>query len=766
MAEIRKLATDNPILDEIVYQCQRMISGIVMKNEERALAEETVASRKEFGMYQIIVEGKDSFEYHKYDAEILRQIPSINPDQMYLMVRDNKRIPNAIRPECMRLAENRFLKRYEELNNYYRMLNGLPDIGDTPIRLTRDQCKRMNDDLFDYSKSIDEMTPDEIELLKMKGILDEILSEHPEKEYLKHLGDAKIDPYMARKAPNFSVLYMPSCDSMEVYRKFADRLAINRELVVQSLYSDAYRMNSEYYDNFIMMMIIIMSFDDMITMSPEYIITRDLFDLRTIQMIFEASGVTYFQEIPIKYQKRLVKNLNRLIKFSASEKNFIDIASLFGFENIQLFKYYILRQPLITESGQYYQNTKLDPDTGEEVDDTASNYELKFVRVPINSNIDDHMREDNNYIDYDTVVKGDRYWDGVYDHDFVKKEILSHEFNFLVTKYIAIDTVYSMTDMSFELVYFINMLLYSGIDMSELRVPLPELNSTMEFSITDLFISLYALKYIYYGYKDNIIYDPVNVLDIKGFNFQANMDRISEYLYEKGYTTADLRIDGFMIPDGKMLSFDQLMNVYFTNTNIREHVINEINNAETKEMYDIYMYIYDALMVSKLSYTFFRDAGGGSLPKTYTDYLAGTSSYLYNKIMDCKAISQKEERERQVSELINIIIDNIGIFINDDQFRYIFQDIPTASMDYIKGYMFKVLNFFKSYKVDFIGSNDVFYFDDIIENRLHILDQVRMKMKLNVQDILPIEDYLWYFMKYDISDGVEFRDKVWIYPRQ
>ena len=78
-----------------------------------------------------------------------------------------------------------------------------------------------------------------------------------------------------------------------------------------------------------MIMIIVQAFDDMIIRAPEYIIRRDVFDLRTIQYIFDSCGVEFFPDIPLKYQKRLVKNLNRLIKYKSCDKNLIDISKLF-----------------------------------------------------------------------------------------------------------------------------------------------------------------------------------------------------------------------------------------------------------------------------------------------------------------------------------------------------------------------------------------------------------------------------------------------------
>ena len=75
--EIRKQATDNPILDEIIYQCQNMLQHIVLKDEERANKNETIESLKRSDQYKIIKEGKDRYELYDYTYDLLIQIPSL-----------------------------------------------------------------------------------------------------------------------------------------------------------------------------------------------------------------------------------------------------------------------------------------------------------------------------------------------------------------------------------------------------------------------------------------------------------------------------------------------------------------------------------------------------------------------------------------------------------------------------------------------------------------------------------------------------------------
>ena len=76
--------------------------------------------------------------------------------------------------------------------------------------------------------------------------------------------------------------------------------------------------------------------------------------------IFESNGVKYFDDIPLKYQIALVKNLNKLIKFKSTDKCIVDIISIFGINNIEVFKYYIMKDRYLNKPNDldYYNNKK------------------------------------------------------------------------------------------------------------------------------------------------------------------------------------------------------------------------------------------------------------------------------------------------------------------------------------------------------------------------------------------------------------------------
>lgn len=276
-------------------------------------------------------------------------------------------------------------KRYTEYNNYYRSLIGLAPINpDTKKEyldtLERTYCSKSDEyvifgqkyismipedalgDPAKWTQPIDSLDAYDISVLEEAGILemykDECKRRNPKDislryEYFKFLGDAKLDAYTCRKASQFQLMSVPTVDDADARKKFIDAYNINREYIMKSFYADNYKYQSEYFDKFMIIFIIINTMMDMLTGIPELMINRELFDARCIRAIFESYGIPYFEDIPIKYQRAMLKNLNILIKYKSSTRNMVDICSLFGFKDVRVFNYYLFKSKNTDSKGNY-----------------------------------------------------------------------------------------------------------------------------------------------------------------------------------------------------------------------------------------------------------------------------------------------------------------------------------------------------------------------------------------------------------------------------
>lgn len=722
--KIENIKTDNiPLLDELIYNLKKLVLSSVIKDESKALKYETLESMKDANRYIACVEGNARFEIFEYSRKLIEKssIPDYLIDEC---VRDKYKIPMEKRNEVLKMVVEETLNSYEETNHYYRTLYGVPELGKEGIKIT-DSYLPEEVSGIDVSKYLHEMDVQTIDLLYSVGVLDKIISENPEEKYLNYMGSRSIHPYTARKATNFSLLYTTNTAATIVTNKFKEKYETNRVYTLKTVYNEAFKLGSEYYDNFIQVFIIIQTMVDMIAEIPDMIIKREIFDIRMIELLFKSHGVDFFPEIPFKYQLAMVKNINKLIKYKSTTVNIVDICSLFGFNNVEVFKYYLLKERKMDKEGNYIFEYKEDED-GNLVEDNSKNYDLKFLKVPIDDIPDNYLNNGSSYLDYDEIISGDKYWNGDLPHDYVKSSILEKEFNYIQSKYLSVDSIYSLTELSFQLIYFHNMIFDNHIVEEMLTMKIPSINSLRNFRFVDIFCFLYALMYEYNNIEDDIMDTQSKIMQIKGFNFKADMEYLGNYVKEKGYTLEELGVADFQIPNSQILSYNQLMYIFTKNKQIHDHLVKQISIADNKKIYDIYYKLYDSLMLSELTKDFFTKSDG-TMATSYTDFIKDRDKILYTKLLDIRAVESVDQKRFEINELINDIVYIIEQYMESDDYKFIFSYMPSISAEAIKQYVYKVINFFKSYKVDFQSINTIYKFDDKLDNKIKMIDNVLFK---------------------------------------
>ena len=791
-----KVFTENPLLDEIVYNIRQMATGTVLKDKDKADNAESLESMQNGDMLIAISQGLVQFSYFNYDEEFLSKVPGLSDEKIKEYANDNSLIPESLRLTVLNMATEQFIENYQETNNYYRMLHGDPNYDPTGVweglwinvntieegKVSTEISPVYIDDIGTDYRLIHELDIAYAETLYENGTIDSILEDTERLSdwnltkndvlYLNHLGARSIDYYDARVADRFELLYCPESDSTEVQKRYKELLEANRLYMTYTIYSEAYKFQSDYYDNFMMIFIIIQTIIDMIVELPEYIIRRDIFDSRTCQYIFESNGVRYFKDIPLKYQISLVKNLNKLIKFKSTDKCIVDIVSIFGIKNIQVFKYYILRDRNVNNSSDlnYVSETKeIEDEEGTEiVPDNDKNYDLKFLKVPLLENFDDYIRTETNIYDYDSIVDGDAYWIGDKDYDSVKQSIKDLDFTILRSKYYSVEALIDLTERNFTLVYFMNILLYNHIDKSKLLVNLPNISTKKKFELVDVILTLYTLSYLYYGAEDTIMDSQQKIATILGFNMEADLAAIADYLFENHgrLSLKDLHVDGFQIPpDDQILSFNQLEDLYFNNKEIYDHVRAMMIDPPNKQIYDAYKYIYKSLFIMRCNMDYYK-LPSGEMATTYREFLRYKDPILYQFLEEkIASIKNVETRQTACVNAIQAITTYLKDYIDQDLVNLddVFAGLPSISLDFIKKYVEEVVDFFKSFKIFTHDSSILYIFDDKFENYVQLIDCIHLWYLLDKGEIIKIEDWIKR-MKLDMSkeERIELLDKVWL----
>lgn len=748
-----------PLLDEVVYNLKLICRDIVIKDSEKAGKYETVESNKKSDLYILCVEDRARIDLFNYTVQDFINI-GVPTNIIDSCIKDIRKLPERFKNKLLKDSIKEYIENYKELNPYYRVLNGKPESKDQKIKVPSNLFYLIPSEYkIDTAKYIDEMDSSEQDILNILGITEKLITLYPNYKYLDHIGSKCIDIYSARKADRFQLLYIPTSIPKAVSSRFKEKYEMNRSYTLNTIYSDAFKYGSDNYDDFIKLFITVQTMIDIITQLPDFIIKKDIFDIKMVELMFKSNGIDYFPEIPLKYQLSMVKNINRLIKYKSTTKNIVDICSLFGCDNIEVFKYYILKIRNVDKDGHYINLTKLDKNNNE-IEDVDSNYSLKFLKVPIDEIADNYLYDKKKYLDYDEVTTLDKYWDGEEDHNKIKKEILSQEFNYEASKYMSIDTLYSLSEISFQQIYFYNMIFDDKKVEELLTINVQTIDPIASFRLSDILCYLFAIMYFNFGIKDKLFTSPSKALSIKGFNFKVNMQTLANYIDEKGYTLKDLGINDFQIQDNNILTYNRLMEIFTKNKNIYDHVVNEMVNANNKDIYDIYKKIYDSLMLMKLTNNFFK-LKDGTMASTYTEFLQERSPILYNSLKNIKKIKNKEIQKDKINRIIGDTIYVLEEYIDTTNFKYIFSQFPTVSAESIKEYLYKVINFFKSYKMQIYNINTIYKFDDKLENRIEIIDKIILGYEYTKQDIIEIIEKTYSNINLTKEDKITMSDNLY-----
>lgn len=797
------ILTDAPFVDTLVYNTKILALNCVIKNEDSAIAGETKRSIRDASLYIKCRDDTVKFTDFNYTREVL-SLTSLSEDMIISCINNRDNIPEDMRDEVCTLMKEKYIESYVERNNYYRMLMGLPDIDDEGIIV--DESWLPDGITVKPDTKLHELSQDVLISMDNSGTLAEIYDMYPNARYIDYMGQYSVDPYIARKAGNFELLYVPAIENETIRSKFISQYNKNRSYVMRKVYSEAYKFESDYYDSFITVYLLILTMTDMLDNINDFIINKEIFDSRCIRHMFESYGMPYYSEIPMKYQLKLLKNIHKLIKYKSSIQNMEDICALFGYDNIQIFKFYLLKHRLLDANGNYVFATKevQNPITGEiEVkEDPTKEYELNFVKVPIEDQPDEYIKHIEDHISYDVITYSDYYWDGGEDHEMIKNKHLEASFGYKRVKYISIDTIEDNSELSVVMPYFLSML-YDTVKLEEaLLMYIPYLNKGHYFRLTDVFCYLFALTNFYNNTNDDLYFKQQVRLDddleyyvkdievkvdhneiedtysisnmdeitngnryISAFNLRPDNEYLNKYFADHYVTRKDLGIVDFRAPTTNIIRYETLLDIFNTNKEIYLYVCNKMRTAENKKEYDIYKTIHDHMFRDEFTLEYFLQPDG-TMPTTYTEYLKYRDSILYISLKEISSIAELETRRREIDNIVSNVIYAIDDYIDTDEYRYLFSYMPTVSAEFIKKYIVKIIDIFKSYKLQLYDVNSQREFGSRSgsdSNQVQILSQISdFDLKTKFKDLVDVSDDICATVSTAIKERVFIDEAVLI----
>lgn len=753
---------DKSQVEYILADIRTITENMIIKRNDEAAKYETADTRREGDRYVAAMMERDVFtSYREYPIDVLVNAGITNVNDIMAYNEDKYKIPYKKRNDVLKAMRKAVIEEFDERNDYYRELIGKPSIlvpEEEYIYLTEAQMAYYDIDevrpIHDY--------PKEIQMKLERVVIPELIELYPERTYLQHMGSKAVNLVRAREAKNFEIIFTDVQLDNVFMKAFFETYDFCREYFMAVVYNNSLKNIYNLYDNFIGMQILIMTVQRMIADTIKMAIDRDFYDLNSIKTMFEAYGVPFFEDLPLDYQRTILKNLNILIRTKSTDKVLYDITNVLFYERVQVYKYYLVKERIMDENNDpviYYKTVTDDNGEEQQVYDYEKMYKFYFQSTDIlEPNVILSIENKANKYHYNEVTDEDVFW---WETEELKKELWEREYNFIDTKYLGVNLMQNLTNLLYETCYFLNLL----VDNKDTTTPMEtrilntdamktgtdylfitlERFSPIPISIFDTVITLCALISKKNGMKGNIITStPSKVLSVLGFNFEANFDLIRSSIQKYKRVFKDQSIVKYLdLLD--IRSVDDIDTLYNNFRNFAEFCEYQLANTVDINEYKAYKQLLKVFTVREETSEVFR-LSNGEVAATYMEY-------LYDKVP-------------HIAEIINELHkDKLGVYI-EHCLGKLNELIPELEyLSYLNGTnnnivnaLISLVNFFKSYTTDLRNLNVLYMCDNKRLNKIYMIDDPRLFIKL-----FPEEKALKYHDAMHVHNLFNRNDRVIIF---
>jgi len=641
-----------------------------------------------------------------------------------------------------------------------------------------------------------------INIMESCGYLNELISKYPTKEYLKYIGSKRIEIITARKARNFDILYFPSNVSKSIIsRMFSVCYNGARDYFMNIIYNSYYNEIYDYYDNFIGISIMQMAINQTITKSIEAGINRDFYDTTLVRWLFEMYNVPYTTRIPYITQTRLVKNLNMLIQNKATNKVIYDIASILGYHDIQVYKYYLMKERRYTENDDMIYRDTTTTQTNVNrlgylenqttvINDVEKMYDVYFQKVNLKTiDFRNDLTDPSNRVEYDYITKNDPLWwededtfNEVYG-DALKytedeESIAYHkQYNFMESKYLGISISYKLSEILYNDIVLLRLIYDKKEELKDITLNLAHLTGTLDINLFDTITFLCALMCKQHNLTGEILTRYSSILDVMGFinedydgykemntlmfnynkltspdTFKEILEKPSLYLKDESETKLFYSYFDILTSDGNDTSSKiKALNQMFTNIrNLGYFIGRKMADSTDILEYRAWRDLYNSLYIGNENNELYKLGASNNTAKTYEEYLEYMNPSLYNILINAE--------DYQLHDYIDHVISCLEKYIKHLDSLHLLNDSNSSLLDYL----IKLITFFKSYTTDLISVSTQYTFDIKPDMLFKIIDKCDLYATYMQRDRIKLmySDSLKTYQLLKNADKVIFNDDI------
>ena len=705
----------NP-LQNLYNDFMKIIAYVEIKYNNKAAKYETLEMTKKADEYIAAMRHEDTFlSYLDWKEWMFNKVGIQDVNEIAVYMEDRRRVPEKYRSALLEVRRKSIIESYIEPNNYYRSLNGLPDVDDLEyIYIEPTIC---NEYIIRSDKPIHELNDTEISILNNIGYLDNLKKKYPHKKYLNFLGLDKISIVDARTAYNFSILRFPSDIKDEVSLSFITIYEQCRVYFMTNLYMQEYTTIYTQYDNFMSLAVMVMAMQQVVMRSIKSVINREFYDERCVRMLFESYSVPFIENLDDDTLRSIIHNLNLLIQFKSTDKVFFNLIDIFGFDKAKLYKYFLVKEQLFDADGFPIDTEKeVENEFGELeiVKDYEKMYNVYFQKVELGeSNYYLAMQKSSNKVSYDSIVTADPLW---YEDDpNVISELYESEYNFRETKYLGVNITFRLSEIMFNIVYLLRMLFDKKDEISGITMNLPKLFGSENVSLFDAIVLTCSLICKKNHLKGEILCSPSKILHVLGFDFTNDFELIKQSIREDEYLDNDC---AKYLLDMTAYTVESVNKLFSNIKGLRDFISQKLGESSNIHEYRTYEKLYRTLYISEENDKMFGINKEGDTASTYLEYLK------YNNIKMYQLVVSKNDDDLDLA--LNHIVSRLTMLIPYlDELNYIIDGTGIK----IKA-LLQLIVFFKSYTTDMVSMNIVYIIDTKILNMLKLIDEIHSIEKI------------------------------------
>lgn len=412
------------------------------------------------------------------------------------------------------------------------------------------------------------------------------------------------------------------------------------------------------------------------------------------------------------------------------------------------------------------------------VEDSELMYDVSFLKSNIIENPYNNMGDSDNYIGYHEVVDGDSYW---FDDTDTRNMMYQNDYNYIETKYIGVQLTFDLCELIYESCYFMGMLRDNKNSTKPIMISHDRMG--MEVPLWDFVLYIFAAICKKNGYPGIIPHEPSKVARIYGYNYKGIFqvlketslqglqikkdfydEETDEYIgnfhpfnIAEGNTEyhgdtildwANLQTYLQQSPEGKELYsefYQSLTKLVITDAtsvgtaySVMKEMMDKINyfltTTPNRLEYEAWTQLYHIVYTTELIDDVFRKSNG-EIANSFMELLEDTNPLMWSRL-------ETNESDTDLNFEINYCLVQLENLC--PELKYM-EYIDGVDIDIITEYLYKLLRYFKSAKVDLVDFDLVFRITNRTENFIKLLadlDQITHKTYID-DPHLTVIDYVW-----------------------